>query len=44
LTLFFLSTLVASALGEAVQLTAKNFDSEVTDSGKAAFVKFLAPW
>jgi hypothetical protein len=41
---FFLSTLVAAAFGEAVQLTEKNFDAEVFDSGKAAFIKFLAPW
>ena len=26
----------------AVQLTAKNFDSEI--AGKGAFIKFLAPW
>jgi hypothetical protein len=44
LTLVFLSTLVATVFGEATQLTAKNFDAEVIDSGKAAFVKFLAPW
>ena len=24
--------------------TAKNFDAEVLESGKSAFVKFLAPW
>ena len=28
----------------AVDLTAKNFDKEVLESGKSAFVKFLAPW
>lgn len=35
---------VASAMGGAVELTADNFDSEVTASGKGAFIKFLAPW
>lgn len=28
----------------AFQATDKNFDSKVLDSGKNAFVKFLAPW
>jgi len=37
-------TFVASALGEAISLTKKNFDDEVFGKGKAAFVKFLAPW
>ena len=36
--------LAASAAGEAVELTPKNWDRLVTQSGKAAFVKFLAPW
>jgi hypothetical protein len=35
--------LVASAAA-TIELTDKNFDAEVFDSGKAAFVKFLAPW
>jgi len=36
------SMLATSADAGAVELTSKNFDSEV--SGKGAFVKFLAPW
>jgi len=36
--------LVAQAAGEAVQLTEKNFEDQVVNSGKSAFVKFLAPW
>lgn len=36
--------LVATALGGAVDLTDSNFDELVTNSGKNAFVKFLAPW
>jgi len=28
----------------AVELTPENFDKEVFQSGKAAFIKFLAPW
>jgi len=28
----------------AIELTPDNFDTMVFDSGKAAFVKFLAPW
>ena len=34
----------ASAAGAAVELTPDNFDKEVLQSGKAAFIKFLAPW
>lgn len=34
---------VASASG-AMELTGANFDAEVVESGKAAFIKFLAPW
>jgi len=34
----------ASVSGSAVELTPDNFAKEVTDSGKAAFIKFLAPW
>jgi hypothetical protein len=34
---------VASAKG-AVELTTSNFDDLVLNSGKGAFVKFLAPW
>jgi len=28
----------------ALELTPENYDKEVTASGKAAFIKFLAPW
>jgi len=37
---------LALALGAnaAVDLTDANFDDEVFASGKAAFIKFLAPW
>jgi len=35
---------VAGTAGEAVELTPDNFDKEFTSSGKAAFIKFLAPW
>lgn len=35
---------VSGAAAEAVTLTAANYDKEVTQSGKAAFIKFLAPW
>jgi len=30
--------------GGALELTPSNFDAEVTNSGKNAFIKFLAPW
>jgi len=35
--------LAAPALA-ALELTPDNFDKEVKASGKAAFIKFLAPW
>jgi len=38
------STLLATVAGSAVELTNANFDKEVKQSGKNAFVKFLAPW
>ena len=41
-TLF--AALFAVANGEAVSLTKANFDTEVFDSGKNAFIKFQAPW
>jgi hypothetical protein len=41
---FLLSLLVAGASAGAVDLTDANFDAEVHESGKAAFIKFLAPW
>jgi hypothetical protein len=34
----------ASVSGNSVELTPDNFDKEVLQSGKAAFIKFLAPW
>ena len=39
-----LTALLAGAAGEAVELTDSNFDRLVFQTGKAAFVKFLAPW
>jgi len=36
--------LVASANAGAIELTEANFDELVLNSGKAAFIKFLAPW
>ena len=38
-----LSALVGASAG-AVELKSSNFDAEVKNSGKNAFVKFLAPW
>ena len=35
---------LCGANAAAVELTPDNWDKEVKDSGKAAFVKFLAPW
>jgi len=35
---------IAGASSEAVELTPGNWDRLVVKSGKAAFVKFLAPW
>jgi hypothetical protein len=34
----------AAAADGAVSLNEGNFDAEVFDQGKSAFVKFLAPW
>lgn len=43
--LALLPLLVATAVADgAVDLTEKNFDAEVFESGKSAFIKFLAPW
>ena len=40
-----LALAAAHASGEAVELTAKNFEKKVYGkANKAAFVKFLAPW
>jgi hypothetical protein len=38
------ATLAVTAEASAVQLTKANFDTEIIDSGKSGFVKFLAPW
>jgi protein disulfide-isomerase A6 len=38
----FVGLLAASA--GTIELTPANFDKEVFESGKSAFVKFLAPW
>jgi hypothetical protein len=35
---------LAGVSAEAVELTEENWSTEVVESGKAAFVKFLAPW
>jgi len=40
-------TLLCAAAGAsagAIELTPDNFDELVLKSGKAAFIKFLAPW
>lgn len=43
--LFLLMGLIASAAAKgAVSAGDKNFDKVVLNSGKNAFVKFLAPW
>ena len=36
----FLATMATASL----ELSSANFDKEVFESGKSAFVKFLAPW
>lgn len=36
--------LLATAVGATVELTPENIDAELFNTGKAAFVKFLAPW
>jgi hypothetical protein len=35
---------VTGAAASAPELTPENFDELVFKSGKAAFIKFLAPW
>jgi len=35
---------VTGAAASAVELTEATWAKEVTESGKSAFVKFLAPW
>ena len=45
---FFAATLALTlslfASADAMELTKSSFAAEVKDSGKNAFVKFLAPW
>jgi hypothetical protein len=36
--------LIAYASAGATELDGSNFESEALESGKSAFVKFLAPW
>jgi len=45
-TLFALMAMMVGAVSArgAFEATDKNFNSAVLDSGKTAFVKFLAPW
>ena len=43
LRLLVASCAVATAHA-ALELTPDNWDKEVVQSGKAAFIKFLAPW
>ena len=43
LRLLVASCAVATAHA-ALELTPDNWDTEVVQSGKAAFIKFLAPW
>ena len=38
------SVLALLASASAMELSADNFKTEVFESGKNAFVKFLAPW
>jgi len=35
---------LAGARADALELNKGNFDKEVKQSGKNAFIKFLAPW
>ena len=39
-----LACLLGTASGAAVDLNKDNFNAQVYDSGKTAFVKFFAPW
>jgi hypothetical protein len=41
---FCLAATLAVASAGSTTLTESNFDAEVFDSGKGAFVKFQAPW
>ena len=39
-----IAALASSASATTLELTHENFDQEVLESGKSAFIKFLAPW
>jgi hypothetical protein len=39
-----LCAFATAVAGSALELTPDNFDTEITQSGKSAFIKFLAPW
>ena len=39
-----LAALLGTAAAGSVELNKDNFDAQVFDSGKHAFVKFQAPW
>lgn len=39
-----LAVATMAVLAQGMELTQSNFQAEVKDSGKNAFVKFLAPW
>jgi hypothetical protein len=39
-----LAAVIGSAAAGSVSLTDDNFDAQVFDSGKNAFIKFQAPW
>jgi hypothetical protein len=43
-TTMMVLSLAMSVSAGAMSLTKANFDTEVKNSGKNAFVKFLAPW
>jgi len=42
--MMFLTAFLAGGAMAARELTPKDFDEVVYESGKGAFVKFLAPW
>ena len=44
LVVILLAGILATASGAAIVLSKDNFDTEVYNSGKHAFVKFYAPW
>ena len=40
----FLALAASAFAGGAVELNGATFEAEAMESGKSAFVKFLAPW